>query len=87
MTERRKNDRREQNQDYLMSDGQVAEMAMVPLNTVRYWRQLGVMPFVKVGKHPKVWFSVFQKVFQKPLPSLALGTDKMPSAGDIRRDT
>lgn len=82
MTERRRSDRRYKHQDYLMTDHQVAELAGVSVNTVRYWRQLGMMPFVKVGRHPRVWHSVFLKVFQKPLP---LGFDTMPSARDIRR--
>jgi len=85
MTERRRSDRRGQNQDYLMTEGQVAKMANVTVNTVRYWRQLGKLPSVKVGKHPMVWNSVFLKVFQKPLPFPPFGGDKMPSAGDIRR--
>ena len=74
MTERRRNDRRFKNQDYLMSDSQVAEMAGVPANTVRYWRQVGIMHFVKVGKHPRVWHSVFLKVFQKPISISPLGS-------------
>ena len=85
MTERRSNDRRGQNQDYLMTEGQVAKMANVTVNTVRYWRQLGKLPSVKVGKHPMVWHSVFLKVFQKPLPFPPLGDDKMGTAGNIRR--
>ena len=68
MTDRRKSDRRGQNQDYLMTEDQVAEMAKVSVHTVRYWRHLGILPSVKVGKHPRIWNSVFLKVFQKPLP-------------------
>ena len=85
MTERRRSDRRYQHQDYLMTEHQVAEMAKVTVNTVRYWRQIGVLPSVKVGKHPRVWYSVFLKVFQKPLPFPPLGDDKMGTAGNIRR--
>jgi hypothetical protein len=84
--ERRRNDRRGKNQDFLMSDSQVGKLAGVSTNTVRYWRQMGVLPFVKVGRHPRIWHSIFQKVFQKPLP-FGLAADTMPSAGgDIRRD-
>ena len=82
MTERRGRDRRSHQQDHLMTEHQVAALAGVSVNTVRYWRQTGVMPFVKVGRHPRVWHSVFLKVFQKPLP---FGFDTMPSARDIRR--
>ena len=85
MTERRKNDRREQNQDYLMTEDQVAILAGVSVSTVRHWRQVGVLPFVKVGRHPRVWHSIFQKVFQKPLPFWVGGGDKIEGAGDIRR--
>jgi hypothetical protein len=70
-----------------MSDKDIADKASVSENTVRYWRQTGVLPFVKVGKYPRVWYSVFLQVFKKPLPSLADSAVKMPSAGDIRRDT
>ncbi len=81
MEERRNIERR----NHLMTDEEVAEMAQVSVNTVRYWRQTGILPFVKVGKFPRVWYSIFLQIFQKPLPHLATSTDKMPSAGDIRR--
>ena len=79
MMDRRKTGER---RNHLMTDAMVAELASVSVNTVRYWRQKGLLPFVKVGRHPRVWHSVFLKVFQKPLP---LGFDTMPSARDIRR--
>lgn len=66
MDERRKFDRRLNQKDYLMTDGMVANMAEVSPNTVRYWRQMGVLPFVRVGKYPRIWFSTFCKVFRKP---------------------
>lgn len=84
MVDRRKNVER---RNFLMSDKDIAEKAGVSPNTVRYWRQTGALPFVKVGKYPRVWYSVFLQVFKKPLPSWADAADKMPSAGDIRRDT
>ncbi len=83
MVDRRKNVER---RNYLMSDKDIAEKAGVSPNTVRYWRQTGALPFVKVGKYPRVWYSVFLQVFKKPLPSWADSDYKMPSAGDIRRD-
>jgi len=65
MVDRRKGgDRR----NFLMSDKDVAERAGVSANTVRYWRQTGILPFVKVGKYPRVWFSEFQRLFRQPLP-------------------
>ena len=84
MVDRRKSVER---RNFLMSDKDIAEKAGVSPNTVRYWRQTGSLPFVKVGKYPRVWYSVFLQVFKKPLPSWADAADKMPSAGDIRRDT
>lgn len=69
MSERRKNDRRRANQDYLLSDEQVALMAAVPVNTVCYWRWAGMLPFVKVGRHPRVWLSEFQRTFHQPKPN------------------
>jgi len=53
-------------EDRLLTDLQVSELAQVSVNTVRYWRQNGILPFVKVGKHPRVWLSEFNKAFQKP---------------------
>lgn len=53
-------------QDYLMTDKEVAEFAKVSVGSVRYWRQMGVLPFVKVGRHPRIWHSVVLKVFKKP---------------------
>jgi len=83
MIERRKNNQG-MNGDYLMTERMVAEVALVPVNTIRYWRQRGILPFVKVGKHPRIWFSDFRNVFQKPLPKGEGGTDTMPFAGDVR---
>jgi hypothetical protein len=83
MVDRRKSVER---RNFLMSDNDIADKAGVSPNTVRYWRQTGALPFVKVGKYPRVWYSVFLQVFKKPLPSWAASADKMPSAGDIRRD-
>jgi excisionase family DNA binding protein len=87
--DRRKPDRRNRNQDQLLSDNQVAVMAGVPVNTVRKWRQVGTLPFVKVGRHPRVWLSEFQKTFHQPKQNgpweqIPKG-DKMPVAGNIRR--
>lgn len=89
MDERRKNERRRNSQDFLMTDGKVAELAGVSVHTVKYWRMIGTLPFVKVGRHPRVWFSVFQKVFHKPDANgpweLTTEFGKMPPARDIRR--
>jgi excisionase family DNA binding protein len=53
-------------EDYLMTDEEVAKLVKVSMNTVRYWRQMGILPFVKVGKHPRVWNSVLLEIFKKP---------------------
>lgn len=82
MEERRKNVER---RNHLMTDQEVAEKAGVSTNTVRYWRQTGVLPFVRVGRTSRVWYSEFLRVFQKPLPPWASGADTMPGAGSIRR--
>jgi len=67
----------------------VAEMVSVPVRTVRYWRLAGILPSIKVGRHPRIWMSAFQKVFHKPDAEgpweLAGKFDKMPSARGIRR--
>ena len=88
MTERRRNDRRYKHQDYLMSDSQVAEKAGVSVRTVHHWRLTGQLPFVKMGRHPRVWHSVFLKIFKNPLSLGMGGTDTMHFAdGDIRRQS
>ncbi len=74
MPNRRKGDRRKANldalrkanPDYLLSDVEVALLAAVSVNTVCYWRWAGMLPFVKVGRHPRVWLSEFQKTFHQP---------------------
>jgi hypothetical protein len=64
-------------------------MVNIPMRTVRYWRLIGVLPSVKVGRHPRIWMSVFQKVFHKPNPDgpweLTAHSDKILNARDIRR--
>lgn len=89
MSERRKNNRRKSHSDYLMTDNQIAELAGVSINTVKYWRLAGTLEFVKVGRHPRIWFSAFQKVFHKPSENGYLESadnpDKIPVARDIRR--
>ena len=59
-------DRRHESRDFMMTDGEVARLVKVSPNTVRYWRQTGLIPFVKVGRHPRVWWSAFQAVFHNP---------------------
>ena len=97
MPDRRKGDRRgvnleslrKANQNYLLSDVEVALLAAVPVNTVRKWRQIGTLPYVKVGRHPRVWLSEFQRTFHQPKPNGSWeqipSSDKIPSAGGIRR--
>lgn len=89
MENRRKGDRRKASQDYLLSDAEVALMAGVPVNTVCYWRLAGILPFVKVGRHPRVWLSEFQKTFHQPKPNGPWEpldeSDKMRIASNIRR--
>lgn len=79
--DRRKLERRRSNQDYLLSDEQVAHMAGVPMRTVRFWRNAGVLPYVKVGRHPRVWLSDFQRTFHKPAGKDAY--EPIPTPGKI----
>jgi excisionase family DNA binding protein len=69
MEDRRRLDRRRKAQDCLMTDSQIGDLARVSKHTVKYWRQAGTIPFVKVGRHPRIWLSAFQKVFHQPDPS------------------
>jgi hypothetical protein len=89
MAERRRSDRRRANQDYLLSDAQVALMAGVSVNTVCYWRLAGMLPFVKVGRHPRVWLSDFQRTFHQPKSNGSWEpmseNDKIQPGSDIRR--
>jgi hypothetical protein len=50
----------------LLTYEEVGEMAQVSKNTVKYWCQTGVMHSEKVGKHPRVWLSEFNRVYKKP---------------------
>jgi len=88
MNNRRKADRR--TQDRLLTEHQVADLAAVPLRTVRHWRQTGLLPSIKIGRHPRVWLSAFHRVFQRPFEGMAFnltgGPDTMNGAGGIRRD-
>ena len=87
--DRRKSERRKRFQDDLMTDFEVAQMAKVPVRTVRYWRNSGLLPFVKVGRHPRIWFSDFQRTFHKPPAYEAMepskNADKIDPARNIRR--
>lgn len=89
MAERRKGERRKAAQDILLTDEQVALMAAVPVNTVCYWRLAGMLPFVKVGRHPRVWLSEFQKTFHQPKPNGSWKpmneNVKIRTGSDIRR--
>jgi hypothetical protein len=53
-------------EDRLLTDLQVSELAQVSINTVRYWRQCGTLHYVKVGKHPRIWLSEFNRIFNNP---------------------
>jgi len=72
-----------------MTDIEVAQMAKVPVRTVRYWRNSGMLPFVKVGRHPRIWLSDFQRTFHKPpangLLEQKANPDKIATARNIRR--
>ena len=89
MQERRSDDRRSAGRDRLLADAEVARMVGVSTQTVKYWRHIGTLPYVRVGRHPRVWLSVFLGVFQKPTPQaqldLAGEAGKMNTAWDVRR--
>ena len=89
MQERGSEDRRSAGRDRLLADAEVARMVGVSTQTVKYWRHIGTLPYVRVGRHPRVWLSVFLGVFQKPTPQaqLDLGgkTGRMNPAWDVRR--
>ncbi len=74
-----------------MTDEEVALMAKVPVRTVRFWRNSGTLPCVKVGRHPRIWLSDFQRTFHKPPDKGALeiepDTVKIYSARNIRRQS
>jgi hypothetical protein len=53
-------------EDRLLTYEEVSEKAKVSIETVKYWRQTGQLRVVKVGKHPRVWLSDFNKAYGKP---------------------
>ena len=89
MLERRRNERRKRDSDDLMTDDEVARMAKVPVRTVRFWRNSGMLPFVKVGRHPRIWLSDFQRTFHMPRENRIWEPEpnpaKMQGVRDIRR--
>jgi len=80
MSERRSGDRRRNGRDCLMTEAEVAVMAGVSPLTVKYWRRVGTLPFVRVGRHPRVWLSECLKFLRAP------GNMGAPMV-DIRRDS
>jgi hypothetical protein len=66
MTERRKNDRRGQNQDYLMSDDQVAQFAGVSVRTVHHLETDRAIAICKDGAASQDMAFSFFKSFPKP---------------------
>ena len=87
--DRRNSDRRKEGRDRLLSEAEVARLAGVSPLTVKYWRQVGLLPYVKVGRHPRVWLSVFQGIYQKPQTGLVYNlkgeTGNINTAWDVRR--
>ena len=63
--------------DRLLTDNQISEMAQIPVASVRWLRRMGKLPYVKVGRHPRVWLSDFYRTFNKPDVKI------VPAAGDI----
>jgi hypothetical protein len=56
-----------QNDDELLTEQLVADMAKVSFSTIKYWEQIGKIPYVKVGMHRMIWRSSFDLVFKKPV--------------------
>jgi len=85
MAEKTNIERRKRDRDDLMTDSEIARMAKVPVRTVRFWRNSGMLPFVKFGRHPRIWLSDFQKSFHKPPMELGADPGKINPARNIRR--
>ncbi len=62
MIERRTNERRKRERDDLMTDSEVARMAKVPVRTVRYWRNSGMLTFVKLAASKDLAFRFSESV-------------------------
>ena len=63
--------------DILLTDQDIARMAKIPVASVRWLRRMGKIPYVKVGRHPRIWLSDFYRTYKKPDVKI------VPAAGDI----
>jgi excisionase family DNA binding protein len=43
-----------------LSDEQIAELLSVPVGTVGWWRRTGRLPYLKVGRYPRVRAADFE---------------------------
>ncbi|MGA7741963.1 MAG: helix-turn-helix domain-containing protein [Polyangia bacterium] len=43
-----------------LSDTQIAEMLAVPVATVGWWRRTGRLPYLRVGRYPRVRAADFE---------------------------
>ncbi len=50
----------------LLTELEAAEIARVGKATIRYWRQIGKLPFIKPGRHPLIIQSELLKFLLKP---------------------
>ena len=57
----------ERRKNKLLTEQEAAEIARTNKNTIKYWRQLGKLAFVKFGRHPLIWESVLYQFLEVPV--------------------
>jgi excisionase family DNA binding protein len=43
-----------------LSDAQIADLLSVPVATVGWWRRIGKLPYLRVGRYPRVRAADFE---------------------------
>jgi excisionase family DNA binding protein len=61
-------------EDELLTVKESANIAKVSSNTINYWRQIGLVKFHKIGKHPRIWRSELNTFLKKPAKIDSMGT-------------
>ena len=56
-----------------LSDTQIAELLGVPAATVGWWRRVGKLPYLRVGRYPRVRAADFEAFVEARMHPLARG--------------
>jgi excisionase family DNA binding protein len=54
-----------------LTDAEIAKLLVVPVATVAWWRRCGKLPFVRVGRYPRVRAADFEAFVEARMHPLA----------------